>query len=180
MRRLETSLLDAPPSAPQLRLLDAATVALDERGLRAWAREESLAVGAPYTSRCYRHPHAVVAWHSEPLGVDIERIEPLGEGFAESICTPRERQLLGDRPRSDAFLASLWSGKEALAKALGDALRYDPRHLESPLLWPDAQAGRWRATQLQVPAGHVGWLCWRASATRAAGVRVSPRATLSA
>ena len=29
-------------------------------------------------------------------------------------------------------MASLWSGKEALAKALGDALRYDPRRLESP------------------------------------------------
>jgi hypothetical protein len=123
-----------------------------------------MAVPAParssFESRSYRWPHAVVATHAQALGVDIERVEPMGRDFAESICTPRERAQLGPLLHDDLLVASLWSGKEALAKALGDAVDYDPRRLEAPLAWPDGRSGRWRAKQIQVPSGHVGWLVW--------------------
>jgi hypothetical protein len=59
------------------------------------------------------------------------------------------------------FVTSLWSSKEALAKALGDALAYDPRRLESPLNWEDGAAGRWRARELTPEPGYVAWLVWR-------------------
>jgi phosphopantetheinyl transferase len=55
----------------------------------------------------------------------------------------------------------MWCGKEALSKALGDALAYDPRRLGSPLSWPDGRSGAWCAAELPAPAGHVAWLCWR-------------------
>jgi hypothetical protein len=138
-------------------LLDAREARLDEPALRAWARTEA---GGAYSSRSYRYPLAVVARHTEPVGVDIERIEPFDGAFLESICTPSER---GSRRSDDAYVSSLWCSKEALAKALGDALRYDPRRLGSPIFWPEGRSGPWRAASLPVPAGHNAWLCWRST-----------------
>ncbi|MBV9212847.1 MAG: 4'-phosphopantetheinyl transferase superfamily protein [Actinobacteria bacterium] len=152
------------PGAPRLALIDARLSGLDETELRESARALAERSGAAHEARSYRHPYAVVAWHPEPLGVDIERIEPCEPGFAEAICTQRERAaaaaLAGDK--RDSFLISLWSSKEALSKALGDALDYDPRRLEGPLGWPQGRSGRWRAEQLELPSGYVGWVCWRA------------------
>jgi hypothetical protein len=151
--------------APEVRLLDARPAGLGEEGLRAWARRLTAASGAAHVARSYRWPWALVAWDERPVGVDVERVEPADRAFAASIATPAER---GALPRSEAELArwtaSLWSSKEALAKALGDALAYDPRRLEAPMRWPRLRAGAWRAAPVTVPPGHVGWVCWRAPA----------------
>jgi hypothetical protein len=141
-----------PGVRPRVRILDARTRGLDEDGLRSWARMEG--AGAAHTTRSYCYPYAVVAVHARPVGVDIERREPHDATFVSSISTPSE---LG----RDLDPASLWCSKEALAKALGDALRYDPRRLESPMLWPDGRSGPWAAEELTAPPDHVAWLCWR-------------------
>jgi phosphopantetheinyl transferase len=107
-------------------------------------------------SRSYCPPYALVAWHDGPVGVDIERVVPCDAAFAASIATPAERV-----PRTDREIISLWSGKEALAKALGDAVDYDPRRLEAPAGWRDGSCGAWRAAALPVPDGYCGWVCWR-------------------
>jgi 4'-phosphopantetheinyl transferase superfamily len=156
---------------PHVRLLDAERAGVDEYGLRAWANEETAAAGAPYASRSYRHPYALVAWHAEPVGVDIERIEPVKEAFLESICTPREMTSIrtshdvcdAGSASVERYVASLWCSKEALSKALGDPIRYDPRRLGSPIFWPGGRSGPWHAASLDVPRGHHGWLCWRSS-----------------
>jgi 4'-phosphopantetheinyl transferase superfamily len=149
---------------PLLRLLDArAAGGADETALRELARAASARTGAPFTSRSYRFPFALVAAHSAAVGVDIERVEPCDVAFADSICTPAE--LSSARPSQaedhDRYFTSLWSSKEALSKALGDALAYDPRRLEGPGAWPDGRSGPWRATPLDVPDGYVAWLCWK-------------------
>jgi hypothetical protein len=161
----QTIPLIVSPAAPEVRLLDAAAAGIDEPELRAWARTQAAVVGASYASRSYCYPYALVAWHTEPVGVDIERIEPFDHAFANSICTPSKRRMLSYESRPDGFLTSLWSSKKALAKALGDARRYDPRRLDSPVFWPEGRAGPWRAVLLPVPASHSAWLCWRSSAT---------------
>jgi len=192
-------------SAPDVTLLDALAAGLDDAGLRAWARAHTAACGRPHVVRSYRYPYALLACHSEPVGVDIERIEPCDPAFAELIRTPAERASpapvadpgsLADRaphavadPGSladpaphavadtaplavtdptpladpDAHLASLWCSKEALSKALGDALRYDPARLDSPMRWPELRCGPWRAAALATVPGHTAWLCWRAA-----------------
>ena len=161
----EPARLPVLPGGPEVRLLDALEAGLDKPGLKAWARAESDNAGGLHSSRSYRFPYALIAWHSEPVGVDIERIEPFDRAFLESIRTPSEPADPPDGAGADDYLASLWSSKEALSKALGDALSYDPRRLESPIAWPDGKSGRWRAAVLAVPAGHVGWLCWRSTGT---------------
>lgn len=113
---------------------------------------------APHVSRSYAAPYALVAAHHRPVGVDIERVGPLEADFGPSVATPQERAWAAC---ADAVaLTSLWSAKEALAKALGDAADYDPRRLGSPLFWPEGRAGRWRARRLEPAAGYVGWVCW--------------------
>jgi phosphopantetheinyl transferase (holo-ACP synthase) len=148
---------------PEVRLLDARKLGVDAAGLRARARAVTGSSGARHAARSYRYPYALVAWHSQPVGVDIERIEAFDADFLESICTPSERPTAAELERPDAYLASLWCSKEALAKGLGDALAYDPRRLESPMSWPDGEAGPWRARRLTVAPDHAAWLCWRSA-----------------
>jgi hypothetical protein len=152
-------------AAPTVRLIDARAVgARDGAALRELARAASAEAGAPFTSRSYRFPFALVAAHTDAVGVDIERVEHCDRAFAESIRTPAEHAAGWPRAGDhDRFFTSLWSSKEALSKALGDALAYDPRRLEGPSSWPDGRSGPWRASSIDVgDDGHVAWLCWRA------------------
>jgi hypothetical protein len=156
---------EAEAGAPTVWLIDArAAGARDEAALRELARAVSAETGAPFTSRSYRFPFALVAAHTAAVGVDIERVEPCDRAFADSIRTPDERAAGWPREEDpDRFFTSLWSSKEALSKALGDALAYDPRRLEGPGVWPQGRSGSWRATPIDVGEdGHVAWLCWRA------------------
>jgi phosphopantetheinyl transferase len=159
---LETIHIESPERGPEVRLLDATSAEVDEQRLRATARALADAAGAAYASRSYRYPYALVTWHSDSVGIDIERVEPHDPAFTASICTPAERVWV-HAGGAGAQSSSLWSSKEALAKALGNALDYDPRRLESPMFWANGRSGRWRATTLPVAAGHVAWLCWRAA-----------------
>jgi len=145
------------PGSPRVYLVDASEENLDEVSLRATARV--LSEGWPYSSRSYCFPFALIALHEDRVGVDIEQIVAWSGDEVCSILTPAERDI-PRRPRTDFWATSIWSSKEAAAKAFGDATRYDPRRLESPLFWPQGEAGRWRASTLPVPADHVAWLCW--------------------
>ncbi len=148
---------------PRVRLLDADVAGLSESGLRAWAHEMTGSCGATHVTRSYAYPYALVAWHVAPVGVDIERIDVCSEAFAALVCTPSERRYAATAREPDRYLSSLWSSKEALTKALGEPLAYDPAHVPSPLGWCDGAAGRWRAAQLPLPTvvAHTAWLCWR-------------------
>jgi 4'-phosphopantetheinyl transferase superfamily len=146
--------------APRVALIDVTLEGLDEAALRARARKLGEAVGAGTVSRSYCHPYALVGTHCGPVGVDIERVVACPEEFPQAICTPAE-QATG-RWTADADLISLWSSKEALSKALGDALDYDPRRLDSPWGWPGGTSGPWRTAILAAPDGYRAWICWRA------------------
>ena len=151
------------PAVFLLRAVDGAEGPGCLEELREAARALVQGVGAACSSRSYRHPLAVVALSERPVGIDIERVLPFDRDRADSILTPDERRL--GLSASGALLSSIWSSKEALAKALGDARDYDPRRLESPLFWPDGRSGRWRARRLEgLEADLVGWVCWQAHA----------------
>lgn len=149
--------------APQVQLIDARAERLDEEALRARARELAAAAGAPFSSRSYCYPLALVAWHEAPVGVDIERVVECDRAFADSICTPAERaSVVEPQPEDwDRHFTEMWSAKEALAKALGDARAYDPRRLAAPSAWPQGRSGPWRARALELEGDHVAWLCWQ-------------------
>jgi hypothetical protein len=154
-------LLDASPAASA-----GAGAGPDEDWLRARARTVSERDPSAHSSRSYSFPLALVACHNAAVGVDIELVAPCDQAFIESIQTPAERAEAADREPDgdpDRAAVSLWSSKEALSKALGDALAYDPRRLEGPGGWRDGRSGPWRASTLDVGVGYVGWVCWRVS-----------------
>lgn len=157
VRRLPTC-----DDGPEVRLLDACASGIDEQQLREVSRRWQERSGAPFRSRSYCHPYALIAWHSCEVGVDIERVQRCEPAFARSICTPEEIARDWSAVEDpDTHFISMWSSKEAVAKALGDALSYDPRRLPAPLLWPEGRAGAWRAVGLEPAPGHVAWVCWR-------------------
>ena len=63
--------------------------------------------------------------------MDIEGITSWDMHALRSIPTPAECAM-SVAPFGDRWATSVWSSKEAVAKALGDPLRYDPRRLGSP------------------------------------------------
>ncbi len=154
---------------PRVVLLDvsasagAASYAAQEDVLRARARSLSEGAGALHCSRSYRAPLALLAFHDAPVGVDVERVARCEDAFADSIQTPAERSAPPSEHDRDRYFSSLWSSKEALSKALGDPLAYDPRRLEGLPSWPQGRSGPWRAAPLQLGAAHVAWVCWRVS-----------------
>ena len=154
-------LTTTPEGGPHVLLLDASGGDVDPDQLRQQARQWPEASSANFASRAYRFPLALVAWHHEPVGIDIERIDPYDEDFCISICTHAERATFSGVSDPAQHQSSLWCSKEALAKALGDAIRYRPQQLESPLRWPEGRSGRWRAQELAAPEGHVAWVCWQ-------------------
>ncbi len=162
MSALDPVALDLPADAPSTWLLDASGSGVGEGGLRERARQLASASGAAFTSRSYRFPYALVACHTAPVGIDIERMDPLDPAFLASISTPEEMRCHPAVP-DRGYAACLWSSKEALAKALGNAVDYDPRRLGSPMYWPQEGSGPWRALSPPVPSGYVAWLCWRAN-----------------
>jgi hypothetical protein len=157
--------VDAELRAPTVRLLDAGALHLDERQLREAARELSRTSGWVFVARSYCFPYALVVGHSGPVGVDVERVGHCDDAFADLICSGDERRDAERAADFDAHVTSLWCSKEALAKGLGDAVRYEPSRLVSPLSWPNGRAGVWISKQIDVDREHVAWLCWRDGAT---------------
>ena len=113
--------------------------------------------------------------HTGHVGVDLERIQTCDTPFADLICTPTERRDPACVTDPDHYLTSLWCSKEALAKALGDARRYEPSRIDSPIIWSRDPARTWQATELAVAPGFVAWLCWEHTATRQAHQRSGVR-----
>ncbi len=139
-------------NSDQLRA--ATRIACKEKGSRSGSRER-------HTSRSYRFPFALFAVHCDSVGIDIEHVDPYDPVFAESVCTPTEWSNSQTRPETSLEVADVWSSKEALAKALGDAVKYDPRRLLSLALTPDGAAGAWHTARIDVPFGYTGWVVWK-------------------
>lgn len=142
---------------PNVLLVEAhARSGIDE--LRAAARELCARSEVRFASRAYRYPFALVATHQFRVGVDIERFVGFTALDAPAILSP------GERARgiefTDEQVSSIWSGKEALAKALGDALDYEPGRLESPWFWREGRCGRYLAASFSVGDEFGAWVVW--------------------
>lgn len=179
----------ATGEAPVVRMLT------DDRPAALRARARAMCTTTPdgwtvHWSRSYCGSLAVVAGWGGRVGVDVEGAahpvsprrphngqDPVA-ALAGTIATPDERAALALVPAAHRWrtLVDWWSAKEALAKALGDALVHEPRHLPTPARWPGGGAGRWRAEPLDLtgaPASAVGWVVWEVD-DPAVGADVGP------
>jgi 4'-phosphopantetheinyl transferase len=103
------------------------------------------------------------------IGVDIERIEPRAEAFAEDYFTAHELdQLRAAPPESrDTLVTAIWSAKESALKALRLGLTVDTRKVSCTVA-PMPQAGvAWAALGVQAAPALLGERdcifqgCWR-------------------
>lgn len=92
-------------------------------------------------------------------GVDLEAARAADESwsiespmFQKAILAHGEyEQVLQSRHVMHPYLETLiWSSKEALSKALGDATNYEPSQLATPLTWTDGKSARWQALHLDL------------------------------
>ena len=65
---------------------------------------------------------AVVASDSTPVGIDIEVVRPMREGFAARYFSESEQQLIRAAQDPDEALIRLWTAKEAIGKHRGTGL----------------------------------------------------------
>jgi 4'-phosphopantetheinyl transferase len=106
-------------------------------------------------------------------GVDIERIRPRPRAMplAERFFHPEEiaaLRALGKSERELAFL-QLWTGKEAILKALGRGVAFGLHRLHldvttspSGLLWLDGEdATQWQLQSLETDNDHIANVAWR-------------------
>jgi phosphopantetheinyl transferase len=66
-----------------------------------------------------------IASDERAVGIDVERIAPRDDSFAELCFTSEELRLVRDEPRDEGW-TRLWSAKEAAAKAAGTGLAGSP------------------------------------------------------
>jgi phosphopantetheinyl transferase (holo-ACP synthase) len=94
------------------------------------------ASGGPYegevrVSIAHKDDLAVaIASLERDVGIDVERVEPRPDGFAELSFTDVERRMIANAGNAEEAMTELWAAKEAVAKAEGTGLSGNPRRFE--------------------------------------------------
>ena len=85
---------------------------------------------------------AVAIASAGPCGIDVERVEPRSDRFVALACTEPERALIAAQPSGerDLWVTRLWCAKEAVAKARGTGLEFQPKGIEVTRLDADGSA----------------------------------------
>ncbi len=98
------------------------------------------------------------------VGVDVERLDRSSRAV-ERTLTAGERAALEDVADRHAALLRTWCGKEALAKAIGGGLGWEPLRFDT------TDPGAYALADLAVAEGHVAVLAWAGGPAELAGVR---------
>ena len=108
------------------------------------------------------------------LGCDLELVEPREENFLDSFFTVEEMTAVRtlqerDSAAGDILTTAIWSGKEAVLKALREGLRIDTRRITCRFEMFAAPPQEWTPFTVAVDAGIAvqfpgvwsGWWCVR-------------------
>lgn len=101
-----------------------------------------------------------VARDPEPIGCDLEIVEPRSTAFVRDYFTEREQRFIVQRSAPPELLANLiWSAKESALKVLRTGLRWDTRRVDVHL--GSGEEEGWRQLTATIDSGQVlpGW--WR-------------------
>jgi 4'-phosphopantetheinyl transferase len=123
-------------------------------------------------SHCRGRAVCAVAAGVEPIGVDLEWIEPRSDAFVRDFFTPSEAARVW-RVRGaerDRRVTATWSAKEAALKAQRTGLRVDTRSVEC-VVFGDGRG--WSPLRIRTPSGEVrGW--WKVAAGYVLSAAVGP------
>jgi phosphopantetheinyl transferase (holo-ACP synthase) len=131
---------------------------------------------SPFLSRSYSGSFVAEMESKHHCGIDIE----LGtsssgnwsihsEHFVKAVLAPNELPLSLQTPwaKQPFFETQIWASKEALAKASGDASKYEPTELLSPMTWSDILDGTRNARNFNFETADGSFLImWVVTITR--------------
>ncbi len=100
---------------------------------------QTTAEGKPYFENCpvqlsITHADGIVGVavaKNHPVGLDIEKIRPLREGFAARYFSEQEQAEIRASDDPDAALIRLWTAKEAVGKHRGTGLGGNPAAIDT-------------------------------------------------
>jgi 4'-phosphopantetheinyl transferase len=87
------------------------------------------------------------------VGVDVERLDRRSRAVERTLTAGERAALAGVADRHTALLR-VWCRKEALAKAIGGGLGWEPKRFDT------TDPGAFTLADLDVTAGHVAALAW--------------------
>jgi len=110
-------------------------------------------------SHSHDHVFAVCSPDDIHFGADLERVEPRAREFIEDFFTEEEiRQVLfSDPDQIDLIATTIWSGKEAVLKALRSGLSLDTRKIEIGYTSEPSNQEGWLRLEIKSPSR----LFWR-------------------
>ncbi|GAA2461919.1 4'-phosphopantetheinyl transferase superfamily protein [Streptomyces mauvecolor] len=109
-------------------------VEVETKGLRAGKPHVDLPLGV---GLAHSGDFAVAACGPNTIGVDLERNRPMGPHFADLLAVPPAVEPGARRRLEDMPLPLRWACKEAVLKAFGFGLRFDPREVRLTTWCPD-------------------------------------------
>ncbi len=133
------------------------------------ADDGSLSVDGPmHVSLAHSGAWAVAVWAPEPIGIDLEQIQPRDAAVARFLFAPDDRDTLHALPGTpNEQLVLAWTLKEAVLKARRSGFRCSPKTIQ---LQVDAQAQTAHAVvtrttphdhwQLAFGRRHGCWWAW--------------------
>ena len=95
--------------------------------------------GKPFIEDCpvhfsITHTHGIVGVavsSDRPIGLDVEKIRPIREGFAARYFSEAEQAVIRNADDRDEALIRLWTAKEAVGKYHGTGLSGDPAAIDT-------------------------------------------------
>jgi 4'-phosphopantetheinyl transferase len=160
--------LDAPGAARAAlgTLLGGRVPQVDEYG-KPWVD------GGPHFNLSHTRDVALIAIsHAREVGVDVERADRRAHAVLRSLTTG-ERELLGEAPTARALLQT-WCRKEALAKAIGRGLNWQPQDFDT------TAPGDYAIEDLDAGPEHVAALAVAGARPYSISPRRMPSATAAA
>ena len=152
---------------PADRVHAALAAHLAPRPLRRDARGKPWVPGGPHLNLSHSGELALLATCADTeVGVDLERIRPLRHlaGLTRRMCSPGERDWLGEQPDPEVALLRLWVRKEAVAKAQGGGLVTALSGIDVLGVEVELPEGRYGLCDLPDPApGYLAAVAWRAT-----------------
>lgn len=130
----------------------------------SWAKPQSKSTQTsrhylPNSSRSYCDRYVAEVHANVRCGIDLELLDAQNPNwsidsklFERAMLAPGELELIKSCwvGTQECLPTIIWSSKEALAKALGNAQNYSPTQLLSPITWCADRIPNWIAQHLEI------------------------------
>ncbi len=106
----------------------------------------------------------VLAGSNDPIGIDIEQIQPLDYLELAIHFQKQEQEYIRDAPNTQQAFFELWVKKEAALKAIGTGITNGLKRFSCIGHHVDHNDTRWHLRPVQLDPAFIGYICTTSSA----------------